>query len=231
MATKRRKSVAGKRKRPGTRKTAAAATAPVPVAAPQAATVPTIRNRIKAHVTVRAGDLVPHELNPRRHPDAQRAALRGMYREIGFARSLLAYELPDGRLKLVDGHLRQEMDPEMMVTVEVLDLTDAEAKLMLAATDPLSAMAAIDPAALALLLPQIDTECDELQAMLDALAASAPVPPAPGLTDPDAVPEAPAVPVTEAGDLWLLGAFFECEDCGKKYEYAEGLAMKECPCG
>ena len=31
---------------------------------------------------------------------------------MGFARSLLAYELPDGRLKLLDGHLRQEMDPE-----------------------------------------------------------------------------------------------------------------------
>jgi len=112
---------------------------------------------------MRAGDLVPHEMNYRRHPDNQKAALQGMYKKIGFARSLLAYELPDGRLKLVDGHLRQAMEPEMQVTVEVLDLTEDEAKLMLAATDPLSAMATADPAALAALLLEVDIECAELR--------------------------------------------------------------------
>jgi hypothetical protein len=148
--------------------------------APQAATpiarpaAPKIRNRIKRHVTMRAGDLVPHEMNFRRHPEGQRKALQGMYDEIGFARSLLAYELPDGRLKLVDGHLRQEMEPEMQVTVEVLDLTEAEAKLMLAATDPLSAMATADPAALSALLLEVDVECAELKEMLDDLAALPP---------------------------------------------------------
>lgn len=131
-----------------------------------------IRNRIKRHVTMRAGDLVPHEMNFRRHPDNQKAALAGMYKEIGFARSLLAYELPDGRLKLVDGHLRQELEPEMQVTVEVLDLTEQEAKLMLASTDPLSAMAVADPAALAALLAEVDTECAELREMLDGLAVA-----------------------------------------------------------
>jgi len=56
-----------------------------------------IRNRIKAHRRVRAGDLVPHEWNFRVHPELQRAALQALYERIGFARSLLAYELPDGR--------------------------------------------------------------------------------------------------------------------------------------
>ena len=51
------------------------------------------RNRIKGHRRVRAGDLVPHELNPRLHSDAQCAALAALYEEVGFARSLLAYEL------------------------------------------------------------------------------------------------------------------------------------------
>jgi hypothetical protein len=59
-----------------------------------------IRNRIKAHRRVRAGDLVPHEFNYRVHPSNQELALRALYQEIGFARSLLAYEMPDGRLKL-----------------------------------------------------------------------------------------------------------------------------------
>jgi hypothetical protein len=48
-----------------------------------------IRNRIKCHRKVRAGDLVPHEWNFRLHPAAQRAALAGIYQEIGFARSLI----------------------------------------------------------------------------------------------------------------------------------------------
>ena len=51
-----------------------------------------IRNRIKSHRRVRAGDLIPHERNFRGHPDEQRQALAALYRDIGFARSLLAYE-------------------------------------------------------------------------------------------------------------------------------------------
>jgi hypothetical protein len=98
-----------------------------------------IRNRIKGHRSVRAGDLVPHEWNFRVHPQRQRAALAALYEEIGVARSLLAYELPDGRLKLIDGHLRRDMDPDM--EVEVLDVTDAEAQTLLLSIDPLAALA------------------------------------------------------------------------------------------
>jgi hypothetical protein len=100
-----------------------------------------IRNRIKAHRRVRAGDLIPHELNYRLHPDTQRAALEALYREVGFARSLLAYELPDGRLKLLDGHLRRDLDPDMEVDVEILDVTDDEARALLLSIDPLAALA------------------------------------------------------------------------------------------
>src|SRR5215510_6992703 len=93
------------------------------------------RNRIVRHARVRAGDLVPHELNPRRHPEAQRQALEALYQEVGFARSLLAYELPDGRLKLIDGHLRQDLHPDLEVDVEVLDVSDAEARALLLSID------------------------------------------------------------------------------------------------
>jgi hypothetical protein len=108
----------------------------------------TVRNRIVRHVRVRAGDLAPHELNPRRHPAAQRQALLDLYHEVGFARSLLAYALPDGRLKLIDGHLRQKLDPDMEVDVEVLDVNDEEARKLLLSIDPLAALAENDPAAL-----------------------------------------------------------------------------------
>jgi hypothetical protein len=74
---------------------------------------------------VRAGDLVPHEWNYRFHRDDQKGALWALYQEVGFARSLLAYELPDGRLELIDGHLRRDLDPDMEVEVEILDVTEA----------------------------------------------------------------------------------------------------------
>ncbi|HEY7425361.1 MAG TPA: hypothetical protein VH682_14105 [Gemmataceae bacterium] len=119
-----------------------------------------VRNRIKSHVRVRAGDLVPHELNPRLHSEAQRATLAALYAEIGFARSLLAYELPDGRLKLIDGHLRQDLAPDMEVDVEVLDVNDAEARALLLSLDPLAQLADYDRTALDRLRALTSTSSD-----------------------------------------------------------------------
>ena len=107
-----------------------------------------LRNRILRHVRVRAGDLVPHELNPRVHTDVQRRALEQLYEEIGFARSLLAYPLPDGRLKLIDGHLRASMTPDEELDVEVVDVNDEEARALLLAIDPLAQLAGYDSAVL-----------------------------------------------------------------------------------
>lgn len=132
----------------------------------------TIRNRIKCHKRVKAGDLVPHELNPRRHPRAQREALAALYREIGFARSLLVYELPDGRCKLIDGHLRRDMDPEMEVEVEVLDVSDAEARALLLSIDPLAQLADYDTQVLDQLRQVTPTESDVLNNLWQAVARS-----------------------------------------------------------
>ncbi len=123
------------------------------------------RNRICGHRRVRAGDLVPHELNYRLHPEAQRAALEALYRTIGFARSLLAYPLPDGRLKLIDGHLRRDLHPDQVVDVEVLDVSDAEARTLLLSLDPLAALAGRDDdmhAELARLTPTDEQALNEL---------------------------------------------------------------------
>lgn len=108
-----------------------------------------IRNRIVEHVQVRAGDLVPHPLNFRRHPKGQRAALEASYGEVGFARSLLGFRLPDGRIQLIDGHLRRELDPKMLVTVEVLDVNEEEARKLLLTLDPLAELAENDGKVLA----------------------------------------------------------------------------------
>ena len=132
-----------------------------------------IRNRIRNHVRVKAGTLVPHELNPRRHPEAQRAVLAALYEEIGFARSLLAYELPDGRLKLIDGHLRAEMNPEQEVDVEVLDVSAAEAQALLLSIDPLVQLAEYDGPALEHLRAVTSTENDALHNLWQSIALSA----------------------------------------------------------
>jgi hypothetical protein len=129
-----------------------------------------IRNRIKSHRRVRAGDLVPHELNFRLHPERQRAALHALYQEVGFARSLLVYELPDGRLKLIDGHLRRDLDPDMEVEVEILDVTEDEARALLLTIDPLTALAETQEQIHQRLLDVTPTVSPELEAAWRAAA-------------------------------------------------------------
>jgi hypothetical protein len=129
-----------------------------------------IRNRIKAHRRVRAGDLVPHELNWRTHPAGQREALEALYDEVGFARSLLAYELPDGRLKLIDGHLRRDIDPDMLVDVEVLDVDDAEARKLLLSIDSLASLAETDAAVVEQLTALTRTDAPALEDLWQSLA-------------------------------------------------------------
>ena len=105
-----------------------------------------IRDRIKELRRVRASELRPDVRNPRRHPDYQRAALRAMLAEVGFADALLARETPEG-LVLIDGHLRAETAPDQEVPVLVLDVTEEEAGKVLATLDPLAGLAEVDPEA------------------------------------------------------------------------------------
>jgi len=145
-----------------------------------------IRNRIKGHRRVRAGDLVPHEWNFRTHPDLQRRALLAIYDEVGFARSLLAYELPDGRLKLIDGHLRRDLDPNMEVEVEILDVTEDEARMLLLSIDPLAALAETQTQLHQRLLELTPTPSPDLEAAWQAAEAAILAKPA---REIDAVPE------------------------------------------
>jgi hypothetical protein len=134
-----------------------------------------IRNRIRGHRRVRAGDLLPHELNYRLHPQAQRAALEALYRTLGFARSLLAFELPDGRLKLIDGHLRRSMHPDQEVEVEIVDLSEAEARVLLLSLDPLAALAGRDEEVHARLVQQTPSDEQALAELWHVAQAPPPV--------------------------------------------------------
>lgn len=127
-----------------------------------------IKNRIIAHKKVKASDLAPHPLNFRTHPEHQRQALQDLLSSIGLARSVLAYVAdndkttnPD-RLTLIDGHLRQSMDPDTLLEVEVLDITDDEAHKLLLSIDPLASLAETDSKALEDLRALTCTDSDAL---------------------------------------------------------------------
>jgi len=128
-----------------------------------------IRDRIKEFRRVKASQLRPHPKNWRTHPTAQQDALRGVLAEIGYADALLARELSDGSLELIDGHLRAEITPDVDVPVLVLDLDEQEAAKLLALHDPLAGMAEANDEVLAELLSHVETENDAVQSLLDQM--------------------------------------------------------------
>ena len=130
-----------------------------------------IRDRVVELRRVRAGDLVPNPHNWRSHPANQASALRGLFKEIGIADALLTRELPDGRLQLIDGHLRADIAPDEDFPVLVLDLNEAEADKLLLTLDPLAGMATADSARLESLLGSVHTDDPAIQSLLDNIRA------------------------------------------------------------
>jgi DNA modification methylase len=165
------------------------------------------RDRITDFRRVKASALAPNPRNWRKHPQAQQDALRGILSEIGYADACLARTLPDGRLQLIDGHLRAEVTPDQELPVLVLDLNDAEADKLMTVLDPLAGMAEADEAALAALIGEIETDSEALKSMLDGLCIEHKIltNPAEGASDPDDVPAPPDEAITKPGDLWILG--------------------------
>ncbi len=94
-----------------------------------------IKDRVKELRRVKASELLPNPRNWRKHSPAQAEALRGLLREVGYSDVLLARETADGKLMLIDGHLRQQVTPNMEVPVAVLDVTEQEADILLKRAD------------------------------------------------------------------------------------------------
>jgi len=178
-----------------------------------------IRDRIKELRRVKASQLRPHPRNWRTHPTEQQDALRGVLAEIGYAGALLARELSDGSLELIDGHLRAETTPDMEVPVLVVDLDDREAAKLLALHDPLAAMAETNDAVLAELLANVETESDAVQAMLDSMLGE----PAAALDEPETESPPPGIP--EAYQVVI-----ECRDEADQQRVYERLVEEGYAC-
>lgn len=147
-----------------------------------------VRDRIKELRRVRAGDLAPNPQNWRQHPEAQRKALEAVLDGIGYADALLARELEDGSLQLIDGHLRAERDPDQVVPVLVVDLDETEARALLAVFDPITEMARTDAALLGELVADLETGSAALDELIDQVAKNH------NAIEPDQEPAAVTVP-------------------------------------
>lgn len=132
-----------------------------------------IKDRIKEFRRVPASQLAPNPKNWRTHPEKQKSALKGVLAEIGYADALLAREMPDGTLMLLDGHLRAETTPNQEVPVLILDLNDEESEKLLATLDPISAMAGKDDALFAELISEMETSSEAVRTLLDATLGDA----------------------------------------------------------
>jgi hypothetical protein len=165
-----------------------------------------IRDRIRELRRVPARQLRPNGRAWRQHPPLQRETLQGLLAELGYCDALLARELPDGSLMLIDGHLRRELTPDRKVPVLVLDVSEQEADTLLLTLDPLASLAEANPQALQALLNSMPTSSTAVTEMLhqmagadrinfpaDATTVHDPVPPTarnplPAATVPDPVP-------------------------------------------
>ena len=123
--------------------------------------------RIREYKLVRAAELAPHRYNFRRHPLAQREALTGALRELGYIDALGVVEV-DGGYQIIDGHLRADISAEQIVPVLVLDLDEAESDKAIAIKDPIGAMAEEDAVLRRRLLGAIDSDDEDLRKWLEA---------------------------------------------------------------
>src|SRR5688572_2678564 len=98
------------------------------------------RNRITGFdPEVDPATLVPNPLNPRLHPEQQRAAMRGILSEVGWVDTI---KVNTRTGLLIDGHERRQeaIEAGQMVPVLYVDLSPEEERLIVSAFDPLASM-------------------------------------------------------------------------------------------
>jgi DNA modification methylase len=139
--------------------------------------------------------LLAHPGNFRRHPLAQREALRGSLNELGIIAPVLVNRTTG---HLLDGHARVEEYLSAGVAgvpVAYVEIPADKEGLALLSLDPIAAMAEADKDALEALLREAHTEDAGLQALLAQLAKDT------GLCSDQPVPEDPGAQLDKADEL------------------------------
>jgi DNA modification methylase len=158
--------------------------------------------------TAKVKDLIPYARNSRTHSDEQVAKIAASIREFGFLNPVIV----DGDNGIIAGHGRimaaQKLGMEEVPTVEASHLSDAQRRAYIIADNRLALDAGWDDEMLRVEFAELADMGFDLELTgfgLDEIEALEPEELAEGLTDEDAVPEAPETPVTAEGDVWLLG--------------------------
>lgn len=154
--------------------------------------------------------LTPYIRNSRTHSDEQVAQVAASIKEFGWTNPILI----DEDHSIIAGHGRlqaaQRLSAEQVPTITLTGLTDAQKRAYVIADNKLALNAGWDEEMLAVEINDLLGEGFDLeltgfdQSEIDALLAEADKVDD-GLTDEDAVPEVPAVPVSKLGDVWVLG--------------------------
>jgi DNA modification methylase len=163
-------------------------------------------NRIVGHGEEPPEALLPNPANWRQHGAAQCQALSDVLGEVGLVQSVIVNRTSG---HLVDGHLRVELacaQGQPTIPVVYVELSEEEERVILAALDPIAAMATVDRERLSELLAGIENE--DLAELVEAIARENRIAldfGGNGLVDPDEVPEVPEERRSKTGDLYLLG--------------------------
>jgi len=152
--------------------------------------------------------LVPYARNARTHSDEQISQIAASIKEWGWTTPVLV----DEQGSIIAGHGRTLAAQRLQMTeVPVMvakGWSDAKKRAYVLADNKLAMNAGWDNEMLALELGEIGDlgfNLDLTGFTADEIAALMPEQIEPGLTDEDAVPEVPEVPVTVLGDVWVLG--------------------------
>jgi DNA modification methylase len=152
-------------------------------------------------------DLIPYARNSRTHSEAQVTKIASSIKEFGFINPVVT----DGKNGIVAGHGRvlaaNKLGLKEVPCVEASHLTEAQKRAYVIADNRMALDAGWD-------IDLLKVELGDLQGMDFDLSLTGFDPgelenflaeKTDGLTDPDAVPETPANPVTVLGDVWLMG--------------------------
>jgi hypothetical protein len=151
--------------------------------------------------------LIPYARNARTHSDTQVAEIAASIREFGFTNPILV----DGENGIIAGHGRLLAARKLGMTdvpvIELAGMTEAQKRAYVIADNRLAlnagwntellALEFSDLASLGFDLSLTGFGEDEIAALLNSGN--------PGLTDPDDIPDLAEKPVTQPGDLWVLG--------------------------
>ena len=152
-------------------------------------------------------DLIPYARNARTHSDAQVAQIAASVKEWGWTTPVLVDEAGS----IIAGHGRVMAARKLGLTdVPVMVATgwsEAQKKAYVLADNQLALNAGWDMDLLKVEVGDLDLEGFDLSLIGfdDKLLGDLLAQPTEGNTDPDAVPEPPAVPVTVLGDVWVMG--------------------------